>query len=165
MINLYQYLTEGIFDVDDNIEDFDKNVFAKEWIKAQSMSDNVYVRSTKWKILADGSVQPVEGRGGWYISGNIPKEITIVDASNGTSPNIMDATIECLDSIQCSQLHITNTKILDYGKGFKGESIKINNCDIKDFKWFSKKLQWLTLTSLKMENYDFDGIYFPYSMP
>ena len=141
MINLYQYLTEGIFDVDDNIKDFDKNVIAKKWIEEQSMSDNVYVRSTKWKILADGSVQPIVGKGGWLISGNIPKEITIVDAPNGTSPEIIDATIECLDSIQCSQLRITSTEILDYGKGFKGSSIKINNCDIKDFKWFPEKLQ------------------------
>ena len=163
MINLYQYLTEGIFDVDDNIKDFDKNIIAKKWIEEQSMSDNVYVRSTKWKILADGSVQPIDGKGGWHISGNIPKELTIVDAPNETSPHIMDATIECLDSIQCSQLSITNTEILDYGKGFKGSSIKINNCDIKDFKWFPEKLQWLTLLHLKMKSYDFNNLSVEYN--
>ena len=35
MINLYQYLTEGIFDVDDNIENIERNALIQKWINDQ----------------------------------------------------------------------------------------------------------------------------------
>ena len=158
MKNLKEYIIEGIFDVDDNIDNIEKITIVKKWIDQQSLSDNIYTRSTEWKILNNSTVQPINGKGGWYISGNIPKEITIVDAPNGTSPNIMDATIECLDSIQCSQLHITDTKILDYGYRRGWEDICIYNVDMENFKWFPKKLQWLNIRHLNMKSYDFEGL-------
>lgn len=158
MINLFQYLTEGIFDIDDNIDNVEKNSIAKKWIHQQSLSDNIYTSSTEWKILKDSTVQPISGRGGFHIDGNIPREITIVDAPNGASPSIGDATIECLDSIKCKRLDIANTKILDYGHGFNGEEIFICNVDIEDFKWFPKKLQYLNIKQLNMNSYDFEGL-------
>ena len=119
MINLYKYLNESLFDIDDNIDKISPLVLAKKWIDEQSKSDSLGARDTKWDILEDGSVRVSPGSFNSYVSGNVPKYIKIV---GDKSPRFMDCNIECLDSIQCNNLDLFNTTIEDYGNGFHGIS-------------------------------------------
>ena len=47
MINLYKYLNESIFDIDDNIDKITPQALAKKWIDEQYESDSRGARNTK----------------------------------------------------------------------------------------------------------------------
>lgn len=153
MINLYKYLTEGVFDVDDNIDKIGPQVLAQKWIDEQSKSDNFYVRNTKWDILEDGSISASSNA---YVTGNVPKHIKIV---GDISPRFMDCNIECLDSIQCNKLDISNVTIEDYGKGFHGNIVNIQLCrSIDNLDWLPKKLDYLSIIMCSFKKFDISYI-------
>lgn len=148
MINLYKYLTEGVFDIDDNIDKIGPRLLAKKWMDEQSKSDNFYVRNTKWDILEDGSINALTDA---YITGNVPKHIKIV---GDVSPRFMDCNIECLDSIQCNKLDISNVTIEDYGKGFKGNIVYIRNCKFDKFDWLPNSIDYFDIGHQHIDRFD-----------
>lgn len=153
MINLCEYLTEGILDVDKNIDNVEIIALVKKWIDEQSKMDNYYVKNTKWEIRRDGSISPL---GNACVKGNVPKYIKIV---GDISPQFMNCNIECLDSIQCDVLKLSNVTIEDFGKGFQGESVDIQLCNnINDLDWLPKKLDILKITSCSFKKFDISHV-------
>lgn len=152
MTNLYEYLTEGVFDIDDNIDKVETHVLAKKWIDEQSKSDSYSVKATKWEILKDGSVKPKSSIP--FVGGNVPKHIHIV----GDYICFLECSIECLDSISCNDIRLENTTINDYGKGFKGKSVNIESCDFIDFEWLPKKLESLSINHCSFKKLDLSKI-------
>lgn len=150
MKNLYQYLTEGIFDVDDNIENIERNALIQKWINDQSLSDNYWAQNTKWKIQKDGSIS-VTSTNVAYVTGEIPKYIKI---TGDKSPDFLNCTIECLDSIQCDRLNLTNTVIKDFGKGFKGDSVRIEMCKFDKFDWLPNSIDYFDISHCHMDSFD-----------
>ena len=153
MINLYEYLNESIFDIDDNIDKIDIRVLAQKWIDDQYKSDSFYVRNTKWDILEDGSIRTSSNA---YVIGNVPKYIKIV---GDKSPRFIDCNIECLDSIQCSRIDLFNATIEDYGSGFHGISAIIQSCNnIDNLDWLPKKLDYLVIRTSQLKKFDISHI-------
>lgn len=153
MINLYEYLNESIFDIDDNIDKIDIRVLAQKWIDDQYKSDSFYVRNTKWNILEDGSIRTSSNA---YVIGNVPKYIKIV---GDKSPRFIDCNIECLDSIQCSRIDLFNATIEDYGSGFHGISAIIQSCNnIDNLDWLPKKLDYLIIRQCSIKKFDISHI-------
>lgn len=156
MINLYKYLNESLFDIDDNIDKISPLVLAKKWIDEQSKSDSRGTRDTKWDILEDGSVRVSSGSFNPYVSGNVPKYIKIV---GDKSPRFIDCNIECIDSIQCNNLDLFNVTIEDYGNGFHGISAIIQSCDdIDNLDWLPKKLDFLVIRTSPIKKFDISHI-------
>lgn len=156
MINLYKYLAESIFDIDDNIDKISPQLLAQKWIDEQSKSDNFSARNTKWDILEDGSVCVSTKSFSPYVTGNVPKHIKIV---GNISPSFIDCNIECLDSIQCDKLDILNVTIEDYGKGFHGSSANIHLCSGMDnLDWLPKKLNYLVIKTCSFKKFDISHI-------
>ena len=150
MINLYQYLTEGIFDVDDNIENIERNALIQKWINDQSLSDNYWTQNTKWEIQKDGSIS-VTSTNVAYVTGEVPKYIKI---TGDKSPDFLNCTIECLDSIQCNRLKLSNTTIKDFGKGFKGDSVYIQSCKFDKFDWLPNSIDYLDISHYHIDRFD-----------
>ena len=150
MINLYQYLTEGIFDVDDNIDNIERNALIQKWINDQSLSDNYWTQNTKWKIQKDGSIS-VDSTNVAYVTGEVPKYIKI---TGDKSPDFLNCTIECLDSIQCNILNLSNTVIKDFGKGFKGDSVRIQSCKFDKFDWLPNSIDYLDISHYHIDRFD-----------
>lgn len=150
MINLYQYLTEGIFGVDDNIDNIERNALIQKWINDQSLSDNYWTQNTKWKIQKDGSIS-VDSTNVAYVTGEVPKYIKI---TGDKSPDFLNCTIECLDSIQCNILNLSNTVIKDFGKGFKGDSVRIQSCKFDKFDWLPNSIDYLDISHYHIDRFD-----------
>ena len=150
MINLFQYLTEGIFDIDDNIDNIERNALIQKWINDQSLSDNYWTQNTKWKIQKDGSIS-VDSTNVAYVTGEVPKYIKI---TGDKSPDFLNCTIECLDSIQCNILNLSNTVIKDFGKGFKGDSVRIQSCKFDKFDWLPNSIDYLDISHYHIDRFD-----------
>ena len=156
MINLYKYLNESIFDIDNNIDKITPQALAKKWIDEQYESDSRGARNTKWDILEDGSIRVSPESFTPYVSGNVPRYIKIV---GDNSPRFIDCNIECLDSIQCNNLDLFNATIGEYGSGFHGLSVIMQSCNgIDNLDWLPKKLDFLVIRISPIKKFDISHI-------
>lgn len=139
-------ILEGIFDVDDNIDNIDAVVAAQEWWEEQK-KQNKYLG----EAIINGKGEITVPNFTHFEYTRIPSHIKLV---NNGSIRFRSTTIERLDSIKCDSLELSQVIVKDFGKNHQYKKISIYRSECNDYSWLPNTLEYLSIECVDDTNLD-----------